>query len=135
VTVRPEEISDSGTPLTESVVKLEHVFPLEDPPVELAWGLSRSDVEALLQVTDLGSSPDGRLRLRCRLLGGLVTKCTAADTLTRAGSKLARRSSRAGNGSVDLCGRGYDRLQLICRALGGHTSIRSSQGSRHRPEP
>jgi hypothetical protein len=54
-------------------VKLERVFPLEDPPVELPWGLSRSGVEALLRGTEIGSLPDGRLRVRCRLLGGLTT--------------------------------------------------------------
>jgi hypothetical protein len=54
-------------------VKLERVFPLEDPPVELPWGLSRSGVEALLRGAELGSLPDGRLRLRCRLLGGLTS--------------------------------------------------------------
>jgi len=54
-------------------VKLEHVFPIEDPPVELPWGLSRSGVEAALRGAELGSLPDGRLRLRCRLLGGLTT--------------------------------------------------------------
>jgi hypothetical protein len=54
-------------------VKLERVFPLEDPPVELPWGLSRSGVEALLRGADLGVLPDGRLRVRCRILGGLTT--------------------------------------------------------------
>ena len=54
-------------------MKLERVFPLEDPPVELPWGLSRSGVEALLRGTEIGSIPDGRLRLRCRLLGGLTS--------------------------------------------------------------
>ena len=41
--------------------------------MELPWGLSRSGVEALLRGADLGPLPDGRLRLRCRLLGGLTT--------------------------------------------------------------
>jgi hypothetical protein len=54
-------------------VKLERVFPLEDPPVDLSWGLSRSGVEALLHGAELGALPDGRLRVRCRLLGGLTT--------------------------------------------------------------
>ena len=54
-------------------VRLEHVFPLEDPPVELPWGLSRSGVEAALRGAEVGALPDGRLRLRCRLLGGLTT--------------------------------------------------------------
>jgi hypothetical protein len=54
-------------------VKLERVFPLEDPPVELPWGLSRSGVEALLHEAEVGSLPDGRLRVRCRLLDGLTT--------------------------------------------------------------
>jgi hypothetical protein len=54
-------------------VKLERVFPLEDPPVELPWGLSRSGVEAALKGAELGALPDGRLRLRCRILGGLTT--------------------------------------------------------------
>ena len=54
-------------------MKLESVFPLEDPPVELPWGLSRSGVEAALRGAELGALPDGRLRVRCRLLGGLTT--------------------------------------------------------------
>jgi hypothetical protein len=54
-------------------MKLERVFPLEDPPVDLPWGLSRSGVEAALRGAELGALPDGRLRLRCRLLGGLTT--------------------------------------------------------------
>ncbi|HEX6104926.1 MAG TPA: hypothetical protein VFZ26_05040 [Gemmatimonadales bacterium] len=54
-------------------MKLERVFPLEDPPVELPWGLSRSGVEALLRGAETGSLPDGRLRVQCRLLGGLTT--------------------------------------------------------------
>jgi len=54
-------------------VKLERVFPLEDPPVELPWGLSRSGVEAALRGAELGALADGRLRVRCRLLGGMTT--------------------------------------------------------------
>ena len=54
-------------------MKLERVFPLEDPPVELPWGLSRSGVEAALRGAELGALPDGRLRVRCRLLGGMTT--------------------------------------------------------------
>jgi hypothetical protein len=55
------------------MLKLERVFPLEDPAVELPWGLSRSGVEALLKGAEVGSLPDGRLRVRCRLLNGLST--------------------------------------------------------------
>ena len=54
-------------------MKLERVFPLEDPPVELSWGLSRSGVEAALRDAEMGALPDGRLRVRCRLLGGMTT--------------------------------------------------------------
>ena len=54
-------------------MKLERVFPLEDPPVELPWGLSRSGVEAALRGAELGTLPDGRIRVRCRLLGGMTT--------------------------------------------------------------
>jgi hypothetical protein len=52
-------------------VKVERVFPLEEPPVELPWGLSRSGTEALLRGAEVGSLADGRLRVQCRLLGGL----------------------------------------------------------------
>jgi hypothetical protein len=55
-----------------ALMKLEHVFPLEDPPVELPWGLSRSGAEALLRGAESGALPGGRLRVRCRLLGGLT---------------------------------------------------------------
>ena len=54
-------------------MKLERVFPLEDPPVELPWGLSRSGVGALLKGADEGALPGGGLRVRCRLLGGLTS--------------------------------------------------------------
>jgi hypothetical protein len=54
-------------------MKLERVFPLEDPPVELPWGLSRSGVGVLLKGADEGSLPGGGLRVRCRLLGGLTS--------------------------------------------------------------
>lgn len=54
-------------------MRLEHVFPIEDPPVELPWGLSRSGVEALLRGTETGELPGGRLRVRCRLLGMTTT--------------------------------------------------------------
>jgi hypothetical protein len=54
-------------------MRLEHVFPLEDPPVELPWGLSRAGAEALLRSAETGVLPGGRLRVRCRLLGGLTT--------------------------------------------------------------
>ena len=54
-------------------MRLEHVFPLEDPPVDLPWGLSRSGAEALLRGAETGALPGGRLRIRCRLLGGLTT--------------------------------------------------------------
>jgi len=54
-------------------MKLERVFPLGDPPVELPWGLSRSGVEAALRGAEIGTLPDGRLRVRCRLLGGMTT--------------------------------------------------------------
>jgi len=52
-------------------VKLERAFPIEDPSVELPWGLSRSGIESLLQGYRVESVADGRLRLRCRILGGL----------------------------------------------------------------
>ncbi|HYC31543.1 MAG TPA: hypothetical protein VEB59_04595, partial [Gemmatimonadales bacterium] len=54
-------------------MRLEHVFPLEDPAVELPWGLSRSGAEALLRSAETGALAGGRLRVRCRLLGGLTT--------------------------------------------------------------
>ena len=54
-------------------MRLEHVFPLEDPPVDLPWGLSRSGAEALLRGAETGVLSGGRLRARCRLLGGLTT--------------------------------------------------------------
>ena len=41
--------------------------------MELAWGLSRSGVEAALRGADVGALPDGRLRVTCCLLGGMKT--------------------------------------------------------------
>jgi hypothetical protein len=54
-------------------VKLTRVFPLEAPPVELPWGLSRSGIESLLRGASVAPMADGRLRVECRLLGGLTT--------------------------------------------------------------
>jgi hypothetical protein len=39
------------------------------------------------------------------------------------GSSRARHPGRPIKGSVDLCGRGHDRLQLICMSLGGCPNI------------
>ena len=38
-------------------------------------------------------------------------------------SVRAQRSSMPNSGSVDLCGREDDRLQLICKSLGGHDKL------------
>jgi hypothetical protein len=54
-------------------VKLTRVFPLEAPPVELPWGLSRSGIESLLRDAPVAAVADGRLRVQCRLLGGLTS--------------------------------------------------------------
>jgi hypothetical protein len=53
-------------------VKLTRVFPLEVPPVELPWGLSRSGIESLLRGAPTAAVADGRLRVPCQLLGGLA---------------------------------------------------------------
>ena len=54
-------------------MKLTRVFPLEAPPVELPWGLSRSGIEALLRGALVAPVADGRLRVQCQLLGGLAS--------------------------------------------------------------
>jgi hypothetical protein len=64
---------DRGTSDTRNV-KLTRVFPLEVPPVELPWGLSRSGIESLLRGAPVAPVADGRLRLECQLLGGLTSK-------------------------------------------------------------
>lgn len=54
-------------------MKLERTFPLEDPAVDLPWGIARAGIESLLRGSHVQPVADGRLRLRCRILGGLTT--------------------------------------------------------------
>ena len=52
-------------------MKLEHAFPIEEPRLEIPWGVSEAGFLALLRGAPLMRVTPGHYRLRCRTLGGL----------------------------------------------------------------
>jgi hypothetical protein len=52
-------------------MRIDLAFPLEQPRVELRWGLREAVVRAELAGASVTQMTPGHLKVRCRLLGGL----------------------------------------------------------------
>ncbi|HEY2378181.1 MAG TPA: hypothetical protein VGH98_19550 [Gemmatimonadaceae bacterium] len=57
-------------------MRLDRTFPLEDPAVEIPWRVSEAGFRMLVGGERLEQVVAGRLRQRCRLLGGLDADLT-----------------------------------------------------------